>query len=116
VAIDLKNIGGHTAGVATPQVKSAAAVEPNYDPAPAQEKARAIIAYILLAVLVLVAIVMLIAALVLAQACYASTDCKNAKDALAVLTNAVGLVFTPIVGLVGSVIGFYFGAKSASKS
>ena len=25
------------------------------------------------------------------------------------------LVFTPIVGLVGSVVGFYFGARSASK-
>jgi hypothetical protein len=24
------------------------------------------------------------------------------------------LVFTPIVGLVGSVVGFYFGARSAS--
>ena len=115
MSINLKNVRGTSAAATSAQVKTAAAVEPNYDPAPAQERARAIIAYILLAVLVLVAIVMLIAAIVLARDCYASKNCANAKDALAILTNAVGLVFTPIIGLVGSVIGFYFGAKSVSN-
>lgn len=31
-------------------------------------------------------------------------------------TNIIGLVFGPIVGLVGTVVGFYFGAQTAIQS
>ncbi|HEY1752536.1 MAG TPA: hypothetical protein VGG29_14855 [Caulobacteraceae bacterium] len=111
--ISLKDIGGASSAAVGPQVVSATGVQANYDPGPEQERARAIIAYILLGVLVLSVLVMLIAGVVLAADCYMAKSCTNAKDSMTVMTSSVGLIFTPIVGLVGSVIGFYFGAKAA---
>ena len=114
-AIELVNFPPSAPAPAAPQVGTVAAIEKHYDPAPAQEKARANLAYILLAVLVGLVVVQVIAGVIGAFECYTSPNCASAKDSLAVMNTALGQTFSPIVGLVGSVIGFYFGAKAQGK-
>ncbi len=43
--------------------------------------------------------------------CWAFGQCANAKDAYAIISAAMGTVFTAMIGLVGSVVGFYFGSQ-----
>ena len=33
---------------------------------------------------------------------------------MAIVTTVMNIIFTPLIGLVGTVIGFYFGSKSAA--
>ena len=77
------------------------AVKANVDP---REPARRTIAYILLAMLGAI-IGVTLAILFLPD----TVHLQRAKD-------LVGLVLTPIIGLVGSVVGFYFGAQTAQQA
>jgi hypothetical protein len=110
--IDLSAIGGQLgADSAASQWKMA--IQTGYDPNPDQEKARGRIAYALLAALFAVVIFLLIAGMVIARSCYFSTDnCSASKNTLEILTTVTGLIFSTFVGLVGSVVGFYFGSKA----
>lgn len=110
--IDLGTLRPHSAAVGSPQVLTPSRVEKDYDPGPEQEKARAKLAYILLAVLVGLVVVQVITGVIGAVDCFLSPNCADAKNALALMNTSISQTFTPIVGLVGSVIGFYFGAKS----
>jgi hypothetical protein len=42
------------------------------------------------------------------------TKCSQAEGALTLLNTGIAPMFTAMVGLVGSVVGFYFGSKSTS--
>ncbi|KMO12300.1 hypothetical protein [Methylobacterium platani] len=97
----------------SPAIGTAISVQENYNPGRDQERARVRIAYILLAMLGLAVCCILAVGSYLALTCYAGRTCGEAKEAFALLGSTVGLIFTPIVGLVGSAIGFYLGSKSA---
>ena len=75
---------------------------PSIDP---REPARRKIAYSLLALLAAI----ILAAIVTLFVDDAVVPLQRAKD-------LVGLLLTPIVGLVGSVVGFYFGAQTAQEA
>jgi hypothetical protein len=77
-------------------------------PAPSidvREPARRKIAYSLLALLA----VIVLAAIVALFFSDAFVPLQRAKD-------IIGLLLTPVVGLVGSVVGFYFGAQTAQET
>ena len=78
---------------------------------------RRMIAFILLAILAGVILVEVFGSGVLAVSCWFSEKdgaCPRGQAALGLLTNALGAVFTAMVGLVGSVVGFYFGSQKQS--
>lgn len=112
-SIVLKTIGDDTLTDRSRTIGVPTAVQDNYDPSRDQEKARARIAYILLAMLGLAVACVLVIGSALALTCYAGKTCGGAKEAFALLSATVALIVSPIVGLVGSAIGFYFGSKSA---
>jgi hypothetical protein len=68
------------------------------------DAARVILAFVLVGLLAFVVILTTI---------YAVTG--NAKEE-ATIESYLKIVLSPIIGIVGSVVGFYFGAKSQSKS
>jgi hypothetical protein len=68
-----------------------------------QEKTRTGLAYFLVALLALLVLAAVVVMFV--------TDIDNAR-----VKDIFGLTFGPIVGLVGTVIGFYFGAESAKEA
>ncbi len=111
--IVLKTIGDDSPAVGSPTIGVATSIQGNYDPGRDQEKARVRITYVLLAMLGLAVVCVLAVGCYLALTCYAAKACSDAKDAFALMSATVALIFTPIVGLVGSAIGFYFGSKSA---
>ena len=113
--IVLKATGEDAPADGPPAFGGATSVQENYDPGRDQEKARVRIAYVLLAMLGLAVVCVLTTGSYLALTCYAGKTCGEAKEALALLSATVALIFTPIVGLVGSAIGFYFGSKSAGR-
>lgn len=73
---------------------------------------RKTIAYFLLWILVGIIIVVVLVSLVFSFKCWLNaTTCSAASTALGILTNTVSPLFTAMVGLVGSVVGFYFGSR-----
>ncbi|MEA3011481.1 MAG: hypothetical protein QOD42_26 [Sphingomonadales bacterium] len=100
--------GGAGAGAGgTAATGTAVAVQP-YDP----EETRKNIAYFLLWIMIGVIVAVVVVALMFSVDCWIHTDrCEPAKDALEMLTGSIAPVFTAMVGLVGSVVGFYFGSK-----
>jgi hypothetical protein len=49
--------------------------------------------------------------------CWAGSNrCTAAATALGLLTSSISPIFTAMIGLVGSVVGFYFGSKQNSSS
>jgi hypothetical protein len=75
---------------------------------------RRVIAFILLAILAGVILVEVLGSGVLAVSCWFSETngaCPRGQAALGLLTTALGAIFTAMVGLVGSVVGFYFGSQ-----
>lgn len=92
---------------ATAATGPAVAVE-DYNPEGTRKK----IAYFLLWIMIGVIVVVVLVALMFSVDCWLNTSrCEPAKDALAMLTSSIAPVFTAMVGLVGSVVGFYFGSK-----
>lgn len=78
------------------------------------EATRTYIAYALLAILGAVVLIEVLASAAFANACWMwGSTCKQAQGALAMITSNIQTIFTAMVGLVGSVVGFYFGSKSS---
>ena len=97
--------GAGTSGSAA--TGTAVAVQP-YD----AEETRKNIAYFLLWIMIGVIVAVVVVALMFSVDCWLHTGrCEPAKDALEMLTGSIAPVFTAMVGLVGSVVGFYFGSK-----
>jgi hypothetical protein len=98
--------GGSVGGGGTP-----IAVGPTYT----LDGARRTIAFLLLGMLGTIILVEAIGSAVLATECWVFASpqgsCPAAQSSLAVLTTVLGTVFTAMVGLVGSVVGFYFGSQ-----
>jgi lipoprotein signal peptidase len=70
------------------------------------------IAYFLLSILVGVILLQVISSTVFAVSCWANNNtCANSNAALQMIVGASGAIFTAMVGLVGSVVGFYFGSQ-----
>lgn len=77
------------------------------------EQTRANIAYGLLAILLLVVLFQVISSAALSSGCWVwGSYCPQAEKALSMITSTTQSIFTAMVGLVGSVVGFYFGSKS----
>ena len=73
---------------------------------------RKTIAYFLLWILVGIIIVVVMVSLVFSVNCWLNADkCTPASTALSLLTSSISPLFTAMVGLVGSVVGFYFGSR-----
>jgi len=72
------------------------------------------IAFVLLGILGAFVFAEVLATVVLAFDCWVGHDGKCTQEGVAMdlLTRGVGGAFTAIVGLVGSVVGFYFGSQS----
>lgn len=113
--IALTSVGADGRAASGGQVGTATGIQTGYNPLPDQEKARAYIAYILLGTMVGSIIFIAIAGAILAEDCYTSPKCMSAKESMNIVIQIMSLIFTPIVGLVGSVIGFYFGSKAAAE-
>lgn len=73
------------------------------------------IAFILLGMLAAIILIIVLSSSIMAVSCWfgAKPDgtCPQAQASLGVLTSVFGTVFTAMVGLVGSVVGFYFGSQ-----
>lgn len=78
------------------------------------DKTREKIAYLLLAILIgVIAIITLVALIYSASCWFSAAQCAAAQKALPILTDAIQPVFTAMIGIVGSVVGFYFGSKES---
>ena len=69
------------------------------------------IAYRLIYIMSAVIAAYLLVSLIFAQSCWMSSTC-SVKDAYGMAAGSFATVFTALVGIVGSVVGFYFGSKS----
>jgi hypothetical protein len=121
--ISLSTIGPSSGGGASssgPGAATAVSVSPDYS----LDKTRQYIAFALLGILGLIILVELISSTVLATGCWntAKPDgtgvmaCPQAQASLGVLTSVLGTVFTAMIGLVGSVVGFYFGSQKSTPT
>jgi hypothetical protein len=97
--------GGGGGGGGTPT-----SVKP-YDLGETQKK----IAYFLLWIMVGVIVAMVSVSLVFSIRCWVEPNtCTAANTALGILISGISPMFTAMVGLVGSVVGFYFGSKQTT--
>ncbi len=72
------------------------------------------LAYLLLYVMIGVIVVIVIVSILYSLSCWNNAaQCTAATNALGVLTSSISPIFTAMVGLVGSVVGFYFGSKQS---
>jgi|UPI0006476D72 hypothetical protein len=122
--ISLSTIGPSSAGSggasSGPSAPTAVSVSPDFS----LDRTRQYIAFALLGILGLIILVELISSAVLATGCWntAKPDgtgmmaCPQAQASLGVLTSVLGTVFTAMIGLVGSVVGFYFGSQKANPT
>ena len=100
-----------TAPVPTPP--SAAASVSDFE----LDRTRKQLAYRLLWILIgIIAIIMLMSVIYSVRCWTTNKTCGDATQALGILTGAASPIFTAMVGLVGSVVGFYFGSKSSVRS
>lgn len=111
---DLTEINPAPARISSPSDVIQAPIEEPYDPAPARENVRGMIALLLVWTLVAVVALVMIVALIIAYGCRLKDSCSPETADLKSIRSVIELVLTPLVGLVGAVTGFYFGEKSAS--
>lgn len=74
-------------------------------------KTRESIAFRLLWLLAAIVAGYLLVSVIFSQACWQSSTC-DIKDAYAMAAGSFATVFAALLGLVGSVVGFYFGSQS----
>lgn len=80
------------------------------------DRTRKQLAYRLLWILIgIIAIIMLMSVIYSVRCWTTNETCSDATQALGILTGAASPIFTAMVGLVGSVVGFYFGSKSSAR-
>jgi hypothetical protein len=77
------------------------------------DRTREKIAFILLGILAAIILIEVLAGGIFAADCWtqAGDNCSKVQASLGILTGVLGMVFTAMVGLVGSVVGFYFGSQ-----
>lgn len=110
---DLTQLGApQPAGTAPAGVRPV--VEKPYDPAPDRENVRGTIALALVWTLVAVIAIVVLAGVVTVYACQGKDACTADTVEMKTFRIVIELVFTPLLGLVGAVTGFYFGEKSAA--
>lgn len=97
-------------GTGTGTGDSPAAVE-DYSLDSTRKRIAFFLLWIMAGVIALVAVV----SLIYSANCWFSGDkCTQAEKALSLLNTGVSPMFTAMIGLVGSVVGFYFGSKQSS--
>jgi ABC-type dipeptide/oligopeptide/nickel transport system permease component len=83
----------------------------------AAERARQRLAFLIVYLLAGVIVVIVVAGVVGGLACWSGgTRCDAVTRSLAVLTNSTSTVFTALIGLTGSIIGFYFGSRKIPET
>lgn len=96
-------------GPASPIIGTPTGVVP-YD----ENKTRENIAYLLLALLIgVIAVVVLVSLFYSFDCRFGGDKCQTDSAALQLLTSQVAPIFTAVIGIVGSVVGFYFGSKKS---
>jgi hypothetical protein len=86
-----------------------------FDPSQSRESVRGKIALRLVWLLIaVISMAMLIAGLA-TLSCTTGTKCSDELSGLKAVKTILDIVVAPLVGLVGSVIGFYFGEKAGSS-
>jgi len=79
------------------------------------DRTREKIAYFLLYIMLGIIVVLLFVALIYSARCWVNAGmCTRSEAALTILTTAITPIFTAMIGLIGSVVGFYFGSKQVS--
>jgi hypothetical protein len=113
---DLSSIGptGTTGQASTPGTPGQI-IEKIYDPTPDRETIRGTIAQALVWTLVAVIGCVLLTGLATMVGCHTKDACSAETVELKTVRAVIELVFTPLLGLVGAVTGFYFGEKSAKS-
>lgn len=86
-----------------------------YDPAKDREALRGSLAMALIYTLVGIVFGSFLIAIITEMAC-AKTECSEPTTKLASLKSLMDIIFTPLIGLVGAVTGFYFGDKSGKST
>lgn len=86
-----------------------------YDPLKDQESVRGQLALLLIFTLIGIVVATLIMGTLTIVYC-ATKVCEAQTQNMEVIKTLVSLVLTPVVGLVGAVTGFYFGARSTNSS
>jgi hypothetical protein len=73
------------------------------------------IAFFLLFIMAGIVALVAIVSLIYSAGCWLNgSRCTQAEGALTLLNTGISPMFTAMVGLVGSVVGFYFGSKAAT--
>ena len=104
--------GGNGGGTGTGDGGSPAAVQ-DYSLDSTRKRIAFFLLFIMAGIVALVALVSLLYSL----DCWLSRTpgkCTQAEGALTLLNSGIAPMFTAMVGLVGSVVGFYFGSKSGT--
>jgi len=86
-----------------------------FDPAQSREQMRGWIALALVGLLIFVAIYPLAVGSYFAVSCGGGTPCQDNSASFKFLIDVFDKLLAPLIGLVGSVIGFYFGEKAGSS-
>lgn len=110
-SVDLTKIGptGSSGHKSDPGLGSAVGVGPPEDLGETRRR----IAYILLGILAAIIAVELVYAMIFSGSCFLDKEtCQSGDAAYKLILDAIGPVFTAMIGLVGSVVGFYFGSQS----
>lgn len=77
------------------------------------DRTRKQLAYRLLWIMIgIIGVIMLMSTIYSVRCWIDGGSCAAATTALGILTGSLSPIFTAMVGLVGSVVGFYFGSKS----
>jgi hypothetical protein len=74
------------------------------------------IAFFLLFIMAAIVALVALVSLIYSVGCWrgGTAQCTQAEGALTLLNTGIAPMFTAMVGLVGSVVGFYFGSKATS--
>lgn len=113
--VDLRTLGGPEAQPADDQAPPRPPETAPYDPGRDRETTRGRIALNLVRTLIGLVAATFGLAIVLTWVCNGPACSDPAKN-MELVRTLVQLLLTPIVGLVGAVIGFYFGAHSTKGS
>ncbi|MDP2259851.1 MAG: hypothetical protein Q8J89_09070 [Caulobacter sp.] len=110
---DLSQIDGTRGSGPTDAVGSVSSFTEPYNPARAQEHVRGRVAILLIIALLVMVATLSLVGLAGAQACWDHPGhCAAIKGSMEAIKLVLDTGLTAIVGLVGAVTGFYFGAKS----
>jgi hypothetical protein len=108
--------GDLSAGASSASVGTSARVEP-YNQVKDQEAVRGKVALLLIYALIGLVFTVCVVSMTGAQACWTYPGhCPGIKDSLESIKLVLDTAMTAVVGLVGAVTGFYFGAKSGAAT